>query len=97
MVAVITFLGPRIDQRLANFYARRNRVLPRALRAVLAVVIPILVSFIVIHGSLKALPVLFGGTTNSSAPASGRTGLFILGTLLSGVAAFLLLREKETS
>jgi hypothetical protein len=95
LVAVISLFGPAIDRQLEGFYERRNRVLPRRLRAVLTVIAPIIVSFVIIHGSLRALPVLFGGTTSSAAAAPGRTGLFVIGTLLSGVLAFLLLRERE--
>jgi len=96
LVAVISFLGPEIDRRLAGFYARRDRILPRPARVVLAFAVPLFVALAVIHGSLAALPVLFRGTTSFSASAAGRTGLIVVGTLVSGIAAYLLLRGRDS-
>jgi hypothetical protein len=96
LVAVTSLLGPEIDRALEGFYASRNRVLPRGIRTVLAIVFPLLVSLVVIHGSLGALPVFFQGTTSSAQAAAGRDGLIVFGALLSGVVAFLLIREQQT-
>lgn len=93
VVGASAVFGPALDAKLAGFYAARNRWLPRALRMVLAIVAPVLVAFIVIHGSLSDLPALFGGTTNHPMSPVGREDRFLLGTLLSAVAAWLLLRD----
>lgn len=93
MILAISFLGPGIDRRLSGFYGRRNRWMPRPARMLLAPVTAILLAFLVVHGTLSDLPALFGGATNSPASPSGRTGRIVLGTLLSGAFAFLLLRE----
>jgi hypothetical protein len=87
--------GPVIDQRLRGFYAARNQMLPRGLRMLLTVVLPILLGFWIVHGTLAALPVLFQGSTSSPATASGRTGLFFLSTVVSAFVAFLLMREAR--
>jgi hypothetical protein len=96
IVAAIGMFGPAIDAKLSGFYAGRNRVLPKPVRMVLAIVLPILVGFWVVHGTLKGLPVLFFGTTSSPAYASDRLGLFLLSTFLSAAIAFLLLREARS-
>jgi hypothetical protein len=93
LVLGIGVLGPSLDRALGGFYRGRDRMLPRRLRMLLAAVLPIVVGFGVIHGSLKAIPVLFGGTTSSPAGAADRPGMYVVGTLLSGVLAFLLMRE----
>ncbi|MBI4258927.1 MAG: hypothetical protein HY658_00010 [Actinobacteria bacterium] len=95
MVGGLAILGPQLDGRLRGFYQRRNRVIPRRLRMLLAVLVPILLGFWIVHGTLAALPVLFQGTTSSPAYATDRGGLFVLSTLISGGVAFLLLREAK--
>jgi hypothetical protein len=91
--AGLAVIGPQLDRKLAGFYAARNRVLPRLVRTILAVALPVVVSLVVVHGSIKALPVLFQGTTESGAAATGRPLNFILGTVISVAGAFLLMRE----
>lgn len=97
VVAAGAAWGPGLDLKLAAFYAGRNRVLPRPLRMLLALVAPVLVAFFVIHGSLADLPALFGGTTNHPATPVGRDGRFFLGTVLSAGVTWLLLREAPRS
>ena len=96
LVAIISFFGPQIDAALVGFYAARDRTLPRWARLALVIVLPVLISLIVVHGSLAALPVLFQGTTNSSKSAQGRAGLIVFSVVLSAVIALLLMREAET-
>lgn len=96
-VGVVAVFGRVIDARLAGFYAARNRILPLVVRMILALVAPILIAFLVIHGSLADLPALWGGTTNHPMSPTGREGLFLLGSLLSAASAFLLLREGQPS
>jgi hypothetical protein len=93
VIAAGAMWGPGVDLKLAAFYTARNRVLPRALRMLLALVAPVLVAFFVIHGSLADLPALFGGTTNHPATPVGRDGRFLFGTVLSAGVTWLLLRE----
>lgn len=91
-VGIVVLFGRAIDTKLAGFYAARNRILPLALRMALALVLPILAAFLVIHGSLADLPALFGGTTKHPMSPSGREGPFFLGTVVSSALAFLMLR-----
>ncbi len=93
VVGAIAVFGRLIDAKLAGFYAARNRILPLPARMVLALVLPVLVAFLVIHGSLADLPALWGGTTNHPMSPAGREGLFLLGSVLSAALAYLLLRE----
>lgn len=93
VVGAGALLGPGLDVKLADFYTVRNRLLPRGLRMALALVAPILVAFLVIHGSLADLPALVGGTTKHPATPVGRDERFLLGTLLSAAVAWLLLRD----
>jgi hypothetical protein len=87
------FLGPRIDPRLQAFYATRDRLLARWLRALLAPVLGVLIAFLIVHGSLSDLPALFGGHTTSPQSPAGMSGRFFLATLLAGACTVLLLRE----
>ena len=93
----LALAAPSLDGTLRGFYAARNRALPAWLRAVLVPVGAILISFLVVHGSLLDLPALFGGQTNSPASPAGREGRFALAIILSGVLGMLLLREEEPS
>ena len=95
LVAAVSFFGPQIDAALVGFYAARNRLLPRGLRLVLVIVLPVLISLIIVHGSLEALPVLFQGTTDSPKSAQGQAGTIVFASLMSAVAALLLMREAE--
>lgn len=97
VIAASAMFGPGIDVKLAAFYTARNRVLPRPLRMLLALVAPVLVAFVVIHGSLADLPALFGGTTDHPATPVGRDGRFFFGTVLSAGVTWLLLREAPGS
>jgi len=94
VVAASVLLGSAFDRTLAPYYRVRNRLLPRPLRMVLAIVLPVLVAFLVIHGSLADLPALFGGTTRHRQNPVGRQGQFFVGTLLSAAVAWLLLRDS---
>jgi hypothetical protein len=93
-LATIMFCGSRIDDRLAPFYAFRDRILPRMFRMLIALAVAILMSFLIIHGSLGDLPALFGGTTHSPQAPAGIQWRFFLATLLAAASAFLLVRER---
>ena len=93
VVVAIQLFGPALDRSLARFYEARNRVLPRWLRMLLVPLVAIVVTFLLIHGSLGDLPAMFGGTTRAPASPAGRQGLFLVGVLLSAAAGILLLRE----
>jgi hypothetical protein len=97
VVAVGAVFGPGLDLKLAGYYQARNKLLPRGLRMALAIVAPVLVAFLVIHGSLADLPALFGGTTNHPATPVGRDERFLLGSLLSAASAWLLLRDVPSA
>jgi hypothetical protein len=94
VAAVAIFLGRPLDDRLAGFYAARDRRLPHAARLALAPVLGVLIAFLVVHGSLRDLPALFGGTTTSPQSPVGMTGRFFVATLLAGACTLLLVRER---
>lgn len=93
VAAAVIFLGPVIDPPLRGFYAVRDRLLARWVRALLAPVLGVLIAFLIVHGSLLDLPALFGGPTNSPQSPYGLSGRFFLATLLAGACTVLLLRE----
>jgi hypothetical protein len=95
LVASVSYFGEQIDGALRGFYRTRNRTLPRKLRIVLAIVLPILISAVIVHGSLDSLAVLFQGTTSSAKSAEGQAGVIVFAALLSAVVALLLLRDAE--
>jgi len=87
-----------INQRLAPFYAERNRLLSRPVRMVLVFVVPIFLTFLLVHRNLGDIGALLGGTTSSpKSPAGGGTGfMIVLTTALSACAVFLLLNEPAS-
>ena len=93
VAAAVVFLGHRIDPPLQGFYAARDRLLARWLRALLAPVLGVLFAFLIVHGSLLDLPALVGGPTRSPQSPVGLSGRFFLATLLAGACTVLLLRE----
>jgi hypothetical protein len=93
VVGATVVLGPTIDQRLSGFYSARNRLLPLPVRLGLALALPTVIAFMVVHGNLADLPAMFGGTTKTPAVPAGRSGLFFLGTLLAAATGFLLVRD----
>ena len=91
LVLVVSLVWERqINSALAGFLAGRDRLLPKPLRTLLIAVVPILVGFVVVHGSLADLPAMFGGTTNRAVSPANRGGQIFLGTLLSAVVGYLL-------
>jgi hypothetical protein len=88
-------IGPALDPRLGGFYAARDRAIPRTLRVVLVLLVALLVAALVVYGSFAALPGAFFGSTDAT-PAGARTVRLLIGTLLVGVAGFLLLREPSS-
>jgi hypothetical protein len=97
VVGASVLFGPQLDVKLAGFYGSRNRVLPKVLRMALAIVVPVLVAFLVVHGSLSDLPALFGGSTNHPSSPAGLENRFLLATILSAAVSWLLLREAPTA
>jgi hypothetical protein len=95
VAAVAIFTGPAIDDRLKSFYIARDRLLPLTIRLLLAPVVGVLIAFLVVHGSLRDLPALFGGSTTSPQSPTGMAGRFFLATLLAGMCALLLVRERS--
>jgi hypothetical protein len=96
-ISVAIVFGRAIDAKLVGLYRARNRVLPMPVRMALALVVPMLIAFLVIHGSLADLSVMFGGTSNDSMAPVGGEGMFFLGTLLSAAVAYLLVHDTPTS
>jgi len=94
-VAAPALFGPEIDARLAGFYAARNKAAPRVLRMIAAPILAVLLSFLIIHGSLGDIGALFGGTTKAARTPAGLGGRFFLAALLSASVSFLLLREAR--
>lgn len=97
LVGTVALFGKVIDEKLRDLYATRNRVLPLPVRMALAIVLPILAAFLIIHGNLADLPALFGGTTKHPMSPAGREGFFFLGTVVSAALAFLMLRDAPAA
>lgn len=95
VVAILFEFWGHFDTLLTPVYTLRNQFVPRQLRNVLALLLPIILSFLVIHGSLSDLPALIGGRTR--APQSGYDlGLrLFIGMCVSFASAFLLLRRPD--
>jgi hypothetical protein len=83
----------RIDVRLASFYERRNRVLPRALRFVLVLAIPVVLTFAIAQRSLSDIGAIFGGQTKAARPVNQAGGRILITALLSTAIGFVLLNE----
>ena len=93
VMTVVVFFGGRIDEVLTRFYGVRNALLSRRSRLLLALVVPILVSFVIIHGNLGDVPALWGQETDERKEAMGLELRFFLATLLAAASSFLLVRE----
>jgi hypothetical protein len=83
----------RIDERLAPFYERRNRVLPRAARFGLVLAIPVVLTFAIAQRSLSDIGAIFGGQTKASRPVNQAGGRILITALLSTALGFVLLNE----
>lgn len=96
LVAIVSLLGPWIDVRLDAFYATRDRILPLLIRILLAPVAAVLISFLVVHGSLADLPAMWGGQTESAKAAPEVPGsTYRNAAILSAGVSFLLLRGRK--
>jgi hypothetical protein len=94
LVSLITFFGRVIDARLARYYDRRDRLLPKAGRMLIALGLSIVTAFTVIHGAISDLPALIGGATGSPQSPMNLTGRFILALILVATTTTLLVRER---
>ncbi|MBI4260181.1 MAG: zinc ribbon domain-containing protein [Actinobacteria bacterium] len=89
--ALVGTAGPGLDASLAGFYRARDRLLPRKLRMVLGIALPILVTTLLV-GGLGGIPAMLGFDTQFSS-VDGREVLLVLGTVFSAGMAFFFLRE----
>jgi hypothetical protein len=96
-ILVATVFGRAIDAKFAGLYRARNKILPMPVRMALALIVPVFLAFLVIHGSLADLSVMFGGTSNDAMSPVGGEGMFFLGTLLSAAVAYLLAHDTAGS
>jgi len=92
LIATAAF-GEQIDAKLAGYYRVRDRIVPPVLAGILVLVVPILISFAVIHGSLSDLPALLGGSTETPLSPRGLGFRFFAGTLLATVFTILMTRR----
>lgn len=85
----------KLNERLGPFFEARNRLLPRAVRFILVAVVPVFLTFLLVHRDLSDIGALLGGTTSSPrAPSAGNTELMIvLSAIVSAAVVFLLLNE----
>lgn len=79
---------------LSGFFRVRDQVLPYNARAGLALVAPLLIAFVGIHGNLLDMKALLGASTTQPTSASGMGGEFLIGTLAILMTTFLLLRKR---
>jgi len=87
----------RLDQLVTPLARARNRVLPRWARVVLAIAIPLILSFWFVHGSLADIGALVGRPTQSPTMVnSSGIGLrMVIATSLSAVLAYFLMTEPR--
>jgi preprotein translocase subunit SecG len=92
---LVAMYRQQINERLTPFYIERNRLLSRPVRMALVFVVPILLTFLLVHRNLGDVGALLGGTTSSPrSPAGGNEGfMIVVTTALSACAVFLLLNE----
>jgi hypothetical protein len=97
LIVMVVTVGFRtqIDAKLAGFYAKRNKILPRFLRGVLVAVAPILVGFVIVHGSLADIPAMWGSVTQHAASPAGRGGHIFVATIVSAAIGYLLMAEPS--
>lgn len=93
----VILMGDQIDRPLQHYYLRRDTLVPRWLRLVLAPAVAIVLAFTIVHGSILDLPALFGGATLTPRSPVGLDGRFFLATLIASACSVLLIRERETS
>jgi hypothetical protein len=94
LIAAITFFGRVIDARLARFYDRRDRVVPRVARVLIALALSIVTAFGAVHGALSDLKALVGGPTSSPQSPVGLSGRFVVALVLVAATTVLLVRER---
>lgn len=85
--------GAQIDQRLASFYRARDRIVSLRVRMITVLILPVIVGFGLIHGSLADLPALFGFATSSPQTPIGLELQYFLGAGLCAGVTILLLRR----
>lgn len=94
MVATVGFRS-QIDAKLAGFYKKRDRILPRFARGILVAIVPILAGFLIVHGSLKDIPALWGAVTQHAASPAGRGGQIFFATIVSAALGYVLMAEPQ--
>ncbi|MHB8510339.1 MAG: hypothetical protein ACYDGR_17110 [Candidatus Dormibacteria bacterium] len=97
VAALMVVFGGRVDARLAPFYERRDRLLPRTLRMALTPVIALVLSFGLVHGNLGDFPAFYGGRPTLHRSPAGRSDLVVFAVLLSAAASYLLLRQPPAA
>lgn len=95
LAAGIGRYGDRADERLKGYYRIRNRVLPKVVRQALVLALPVVVAFLIVHGTLGDLPALWGGKTAAPKSPRGAELRLAVATLASGAIAYLLVREDS--
>lgn len=93
--AAMGIARPRLQVTLGPLLTQRDQLLPRWLRVVLAAVIPTVLVFWLVHGSLRDIAALFGAPTRDSAliNAPGTAVRLVAVSVASTVIAFLLLLD----
>jgi hypothetical protein len=92
---VLIAARPRIDERLASFYERRDRVLPRGARFALVLVIPVVLTFAIAQRSLSDIGAFFGGQTKANRPVNQAGTRILITAILSTIFGFVLLNEPQ--
>ncbi len=92
LAVALAALGPRLDRALAPFARRRDRSAPRWLRSLLAGLLPVVITFWFVHGSLRDVGALVGLAPSRATPVGGATWRVVVGSAVAVVVAFLLLR-----
>lgn len=91
----LSLLGPTLDRYLSGFYNIRNQRLKKPMTLIISLIIPILLAFIVVHGSLLDIVALFGGNTTSPQTPTGINKRIYFTVVASTLSSYFLLRDPS--
>ena len=89
----LTWLGKRGSRALGPVMRVRDRIAPRWLRSLLAGTLPIVLTFWLVHGSLRDIVALVGFRATQQTPLAGATWRIALAGAVAAILMFALLHQ----
>ena len=89
----LTWLGKRGGRALGPVMRVRDRIAPRWLRSLLAGTLPIVLTFWLVHGSLRDIVTLVGFRATQQTPVDGATWRIALAGAIAAILMFALLHQ----